>query len=77
MADVHQLFEEKLVRRLNLMESHFDQQDKKLDELMEKTRKTRRRSASLEQGARQSRLAMEEDVQSYGRRCSRTSGEWG
>ena len=46
------------------MESGFDQQDKKFDELMEKKRETTKRSESLGQDARQPRLAMEADVTS-------------
>ena len=44
------------------MKSHFDQQDEKLDELMEKTRETNQRFAGLEHEARQSHLTMEADV---------------
>ena len=45
-----------------MKKSGFDQPDKKLDEPVEKTRGTRQRSASLEEDARQPRLAMEADV---------------
>ena len=44
------------------MKNHLDQQDGKLDELMEITRDTRQRLACLEHGARQQRYAMEIDV---------------
>ena len=44
------------------MKSHFDEQDNKLNESMEKTKDTRERSAGLEQEARQSRLAPEADA---------------
>ena len=73
LADVYRLFEGRLDRQLNLIKSHFDQQDKKLDEHMEKTRDTRQRSASLEQGARQPRLAMEADVKSDKNTHNRTT----
>ena len=47
------------------MESRFDQQDEKLDEMMEKTREPRQRSASLEHDdARELHLAMEANVKS-------------
>ena len=50
------------------MESRFDEQDKKkLDELTEKTREPRQRSASLEHDdARQPRLAMEDPFNDWG-----------
>ena len=38
LTDVYRLFEEILDRQLNLMKSNFDQQDQKLNELVEKTR---------------------------------------
>ena len=41
--------------------SCFEQQEKTLDELADEMRGTRQRLASLEQDARQSRLAMEAD----------------
>ena len=72
LADVHRLFEEILDSQLNPMKSHFDQQDGILDELMQKTRETRHRSASLEKGAWQSGLAMEADVTSDKKTRNRT-----
>ena len=64
LADVYRLFKERLDRQLKLLEGRFDQHNEKLDELMEDTRESRQRSASLEQ----------EDSQAHGgRRCSRTS----
>ena len=45
-----------------MIESRFDQQDEKFEELTEKMRATKQRSASLEQDARQPRLAKEADV---------------
>ena len=62
MADIYRLFEGRYDRQLNRMKSHFDQQDKKLDELIEKTREINQRFAGLEHGARQPCLAMEADV---------------
>ena len=44
------------------MMRYFDQQNKKLDELMDKTRETRQCLAGLEQDVRQPRLTMEADV---------------
>ena len=73
LADVYRLFEERLDRQLKLRESRFDQQDKKLDELMEKTREPRQRSASLEhEDAQQPRLVMEVDVKSDKKTRKRT-----
>ena len=43
------------------MKSHFDQQDTKLDELRKNLKRENHRVASLEQDARQPRLAMEAD----------------
>ena len=43
------------------IDSRFDQQEKKLDEIVKMTRGTSQHEASLEQDARQSRLAMEAD----------------
>ena len=85
LADVFRRLEGKFDRQLKLIKSSCDRQDEKLDELMEKTREPRQRSASLEHDdARQPRLAMEadsktiqEDSQAHGgRRWSRTSDEW-
>ena len=44
LAGIYRLFEERFDKQVYLM-SHFDQQDKKLDELVEKTRETNRRLA--------------------------------
>ena len=46
------------------MKSHFGQQERKLDELVEEVREIKRRLAGFEQDARQLRLAMEADVPS-------------
>ena len=67
LADVYRLFEESFDRWLKIMKSRFGQQEKKL-------RATERRSASLEQDARQPRLAMEADVPSDTKTCQRTEG---
>ena len=56
------------------MRSQFDQQVKKLDELMEMTRGTSERLASLEHDARQPRLAMEADGQADIKTRKRTEG---
>ena len=56
------------------MKSCFDQQEKKLNELMEMTRGTNRRISSLEQDPRQPRLAMEADVQADTKTRERTEG---
>ena len=56
------------------MESLFDQQDEKLDELMEETIEPRQRSASLEQDARQPCLGIEADVTSEKKTRNRTEG---
>ena len=62
LADIYRLFEDVFNRRLKTTESHFDQQDKALDDLTEKMRETRQRLAGLEQQTRQPRLATEADV---------------
>ena len=64
MADVYRRIEGIFNRQLNLMKSHFDQQDKKLDELTKEMRETRQRLADLEQDAPQPCLAMEADINS-------------
>ena len=64
LADVFRLFEERVDRELKVMESCSDQQNEKSDELAEKMIETGQRSASLEQDARQPRLATEADVTS-------------
>ena len=62
LADIYRLAEERFGRQLEIMESHFNQQDKHLDELTKEMRATDRRLAGLEQDARQPRLATEADV---------------
>ena len=56
------------------MKSRFDQQEKKLNGFMEETRATEQRSASLEQDARQPRLAMEASVTANKKTRERTEG---
>ena len=68
IANLYQLIKELSNRsdsNFDRMRSHFDQQDEKLDGCMEKARKTKQRLASLEQNARQLRLATEADVPTY------------
>ena len=55
LADIDQLFQERLDRQPNRMKSYFDELTKKMIE-------TRRRSASIEQDAWKQRLATEVDV---------------
>ena len=62
VADIYRLFEQRFDRKLNRLEIHFDQREKTLDELMEKTRETNQRLVGLEHEARQPRLAMEADA---------------
>ena len=50
LADLYQNDGTKIHGQLKIMETRLDQQDKKLDELMEKTR-VKKGSASLEQDA--------------------------
>ena len=57
-----------------LIDSRFDQQGKKLDEIMKMTRGTSQRVPSLEQDARQLRLAMEADGPANTKTCERTEG---
>ena len=56
------------------MKSCFDQQKKKLNELMEMTRGTDQRVAGLDQDFWQPRLAMEEDMQADNKTYERTEG---
>ena len=74
LADVYRLFEESFDRQLKIMKSRFDQQEKKLNEFMEEIRTTEQRSASLEQGARQPRLAMGADVTAHRKTRGCTEG---
>ena len=61
LVDIYPLFEERFDRQLNIMKSHFDEQDETLDEFI-KTRESNRRLEELLHRAQQSRLAMEADV---------------
>ena len=74
LADVYRLFEESFDRRLKIRRSRFGQQEKKLNESTEEMRAIEQRSASLEQDARQPRLAMEVDVPLYTTTRERTEG---
>ena len=67
LADMYRFFERRLDRQLNRMKSHFD-------ELTEKIIETRHRSASLEQDARQPRLATEVDLPTGTKTRKRTEG---
>ena len=73
LADVYRRFEESIDRRLKIMKSCIDQQDKKLNELTE-MRGTSRRLASLEHDDRQPRLAMKADMQADTKTRERTEG---
>ena len=74
LTDVYRSFEENLDRQLKSIEIRFDQHDEKFDELMKKTRATEQYSASLEQDARQPRLAMEADSIADKKTRKRTEG---
>ena len=77
LVDVYQMFKEQLDqsdRCLYSMRNQLDQQLKKLDELMEMTRGTSHRLASLEQDARQPRLDKEVDGQADTKTRGRTEG---
>ena len=54
------------------MKSFFDQQNEKLDEVMERTRETKQCLTRLEQDARQPRFSTETDVTSDKETCERT-----
>ena len=56
------------------MDSLFDRWDKKLDELLDETRKMDEHVTRLEHGARQPRLAMEADGQANTKTRERTEG---
>ena len=71
--NIYRLLEERFDRRLKIMKSCFDQQEKKLNELIE-MRGISQRLASLEHDARKSRLAMKADVQVDTKTRERTEG---
>ena len=74
LSDLHRMMEElfeKSGRYLDSIKRHFDQQEKKLDEFMEMVDQ---RVASLEQDARQPRLALAEDGAADTKTCERTEG---
>ena len=73
LADVYRLSEESFDRRLKIMKSRFDQQEEKLNKLIE-IRGTSQRLASLEHDARQPRLAMEVDMQTDTKNYKRMEG---
>ena len=66
IADLFRMLCEHIDRR-------FDEQEKKLDEIMKMTRGTSQRVSSLEQDARQRRLAMEADRPANTKTSERTS----
>ena len=57
-----------------MVEELFDKSDRKLDELTEDLKKENQRVASLEQDARQPRLAIETDVPADTKARERTEG---
>ena len=57
-----------------LIDSRFDQQEKKLDEIMKMTRGTSQREANLEHDSRQPSLAMEADGPADTKTSERTEG---
>ena len=73
LADVYRLFEESFDRRLKIIKSPFDQEEKKSNEFIE-MRATEQHSASLEQDARHPRLAKVANVPSDTRTRERTEG---
>ena len=77
LADVYRMFKERFDQSNKYwcsMRSHFDQQVKKVGELMEITRGTSQRLASLKHDTRQPRLAMEVDGQADTKTRERTEG---
>ena len=77
LADVYRVMKERFDQSdkyWDSVKSHFHQQERKLDELMEMTRRANQHVASLEQDARQPRLAMEADGQADTKTCERTEG---
>ena len=76
LADVYRPSEESLDRQqLKLMKSYSEQQEKKLDKLMDKiTRLLDRRVASLEYDARQPRLVVVADGKINTKTRERTEG---
>ena len=77
LADANRMYQERLDqldRYWDRMKSHFDQQEKNMDKLIEMTRGTNQRVASPEQDARQPRPAMEADGQADTKTHERTEG---
>ena len=72
--DVYRLFEERFDRQQKILESCFDRWDRKLDEIAEAWRNIDQRVTSLEQDARQPRLAMEVDGAANTKTRERTEG---
>ena len=70
LANVYRLFEERFDRHLEVMKSHFD----KLDELADEMRTAEKHSASLEQNARQPRLAKEANATAEEKTHARMKG---
>ena len=75
-ADEYRPSDESLIRRqIKLMRSHFEEQKKMLDNFMDDiTRHFNQHAASLEQDARQPRLAMEADGHANTKTRERTEG---
>ena len=77
LADVYKIFKERFDqsdRYWYSMRSHSNQLEKKLDEMVDMTRGTNQRLASLEHDARQPRLVMEADGQADTKTRERTEG---
>ena len=74
VTDVYRLFEESCDRRLKLMKSCFDKQEKKGGEMTENIRVMNQRVSSLEQDSRQPRPTMVADGQADTKTRERTEG---
>ena len=74
LANVYRMMEELFDRWGRKLEEHFDRSDKKLDKMAEEMRVMNQRVSTLEQDARQPRLAIVADGQADTMTCERTEG---
>ena len=74
LADVYRLLKERFDRQQKITDSYFDRWNRKLDESSDETRVMDQHAASLEQDARQPRLAIVADGPVNTKTRERTEG---
>ena len=74
MEDLYRIFDENFDKQVHMMRSHFDRQDKMLDELTRMMRATNQRLADLQHLGQQPRLATEADVEPDAKTHTHTEG---